>query len=761
MKKIRRTLLLLSLLLAGILGTRVALFAPRPQPVPVVGRVIHGNECVTYQRPPVLDAAEAKPILDRAVQRILQRLIQARDRWPALSDVGKAVVEDCGFTYQKGSATRDAAGKSVCEPPDSCCLSLHARYPFADVVTQSAAPSKAYALAGEGLAYYTWLVAASGTNQIHRIIEREMDRAAGELETAALSKMLKAGEAIHIAVRSGDAAKVEQLLAAKPEWANARDSRGYTPLHWARDAGIAERLLARKADVNAADRLGLTPLHWAVYEGRFEVVKTLVAHQAGVNRKAGDGWTPTSLAEELRGEDGPITRCLLQHGGVSEIPDVKLNHVVSHPGTPSLKRVLRKRPDLVVMTDGHGRTALHNAVALRDKEAVELLLGHYADADVRDEKGETALEQARRLGLTDIAARLLKYMTMKREEVIHNIIVSGNTDEVKRLLASQPAIVNEKHSSGWMPIHGAVSRDDNEMLKLLLERHAGVNARNFSGQTALHIAVMRGRRGRDSRSQEARDALIKEAITLLLAHGADVDARDGQGATALHYAAGRTDKAVVELLLANRADVNATDARGRTPLDYAAATRYHSNGYPVSVLLRKQGGWLTRPVEGVRSPTITKREKITRDGVPITGSQLNELQELPEVKAAREALQGSSVKYNATMNALMAGRGYRTGSSTNSMPDGTMRVDRQYVTASGVPMTPEQMRELHRTPELKALRKAGMEANGKYIETMRTAAARLGYQYEIVYSTGFGSSAIPAASRAGPSTNEVARVQGK
>ncbi|MBI5820124.1 MAG: ankyrin repeat domain-containing protein [Verrucomicrobia bacterium] len=791
MKTIRQTLLLL---LAGILGTVVAVFALKTVRTVLMYR--HGgggNACVHYQRLPILDEAEAKPILDRAIQRIHQRLIQAGDHLPALSEISEADIAGFCLAYRKGNAFGSRTGKRVFEPPDSCRLSLQAEYPFGESPMSSMAPTKKYSVEGEGFAYGAELEVASDKDEIHGIIEQEMDRAAGELQKAARSKALKAGEEIHIAVRVGDVARVEQLLAAKPEFANARDSRGYTPLHWARDPGVAERLLAKSPDVNAADTLGLTPLHWAVYEDRFEVVKMLVAHEADINRKASGGWTPMSLAEELCGEGGRITRFLLQHGGVSEIPDAKLSYVIKHPTTPDLKRVFQRRPDVVTWKDEHGCTALHYAVgsrniqivefllaagagvnvrdnsgrapllyaaASRDVKVVELLLARKADVNVRNEMGETPLDLAERVGPPEVVDLLRECGAISGAGAIHDAVGRGDMARVKELLSSQPALVNEKDSSGWSPVHQTLNRNQQEMLRLLLDHKADVNARTPQGETALHFAITRGGSGYNSKSKEARDAGIKETIALLLAHGADINARDNQGDTPLHRAAGRINKDLVELLLANKADVNAKDKNGRTPLDRAAAAAgYNPKGYPVSVLLREHGGTLTKALEDVRPPwkPVGAPMPITHNGVPITRSQLMELMELPDIKAAREALAEAPKKYNAVMNALMARLGYQTVYHTNSMRDGTTRIDRQLLTADGVPLTYKQKLDLQNMPELKPIREAVSEAVKKHREAMNAAMARLGYQI------GSGTNRAPSAIQRPPAasgTNGVVQVKG-
>jgi ankyrin repeat protein len=803
-KKNNMKIALRLLALAGILGMAIAISVLKS--TPTVHYTSGGNECVNYQRPPILNAGEADPVVENAIQRIHQRLVEAKDHLPALSEISEAAIGGYDFLYQKGKIYRYRTGKLVSEPLDSCYLALHAYYPFRKEPMQPWAPTKEYSVEADGFAYNAWLTVSSGKDEICGIIEREMDRAAKELQTVALSKMLKAGEEIHMAVRSGDATKVEQLLAGKPELANAKDRRGFAPLHWAKNKCVAELLLARKPDINATDKLGFTPLHWAVYDGHFDLVKLFVANKADVNAKADGGWTPTNLAEELCGEAGPETLFLLQHGGVPGIPDAKLNYVIKHPGTPSLRRVLQRRPDVVTMKDERGRTALSHAVGssntqvmelllaagaevnirdnfgntplqyasvTRNVKAVELLLANKADVNVRNGKHETPLDRAERIGSPAVVDLLQKHGALRGAGAINDAVRRRDMAKVKELLNSQPTIVSEKSSSGWSLVHAALSQNSNEIMKVLLEHNADVNARNGEGQTALHFVIIRSRLGRDSKNMEIIEAETKEAIGLLLAHGADVNAKDALGATALHHAAGRRNLEFTKLLLANKADINARDKDGRTPLDWAAMVANDPTGnYPFSVFLREHGGRTKKEFENADAGRISgaspgsifslphsRPEQITHNGVPLTSSQSRELRELPEMKTAMEAMREAAQKYQAVNDAAMVRLGYHFECRTNRMPDGQIHmVLRRLMTSEGVPLTAKQLNAFQDAPEIKAARDACKVASENHVAAMRAAMAKLGYRI------GYGTNRVPSVVQwpsSGAGTNRSAQMREK
>ncbi len=134
---------------------------------------------------------------------------------------------------------------------------------------------------------------------------------------------------MHNAAAHGRKGVVALLLANNAD-VNAKDKRGWTPLHIAVSYGwltfqtvdVVALLLANKADVNARSTHGWTPLHVAAAHRHLSgalpvsVAELLLANNADINARDNRGWTPSRVAWSLiAGEDNNYIKIFLADRG--------------------------------------------------------------------------------------------------------------------------------------------------------------------------------------------------------------------------------------------------------------------------------------------------------------------------------------------------------------------------------------------------------------------------------------------------------------
>jgi ankyrin repeat protein len=224
---------------------------------------------------------------------------------------------------------------------------------------------------------------------------------------------------------------------------NKQNQDGETPLHLVsrgiqsrgHGVGIARLLLERGVDVHAKDKNHRTALHLAALGARFGIARVLLNHCASVN--AQNCWGETPLHLVLRGEQESqkkwfgIVWLLLERG--ADIHTRDKNHC----------------------------TALHLAAFSGMFEISRLLLHYGANADVRNEKGETPLHLVSRG----------EYKYQK-----HGV-------DISRLLLECGVDFHAQDKNHDTALHSAAFRGRLEIVQVLLDYDASANTDNNQALT--------------------------------------------------------------------------------------------------------------------------------------------------------------------------------------------------------------------------------------------------------------------------------------
>jgi ankyrin repeat protein len=212
-----------------------------------------------------------------------------------------------------------------------------------------------------------------------------------------------------------------------------------------------------------------------------------------------------------------------------------LHHAVVNCKPNILRILLDRGADIAGKDVLHGWSALHQAVYVGNKAAVELFLAHGADINLRSTFGETPFHVAATLQSEDMTSFLLQ----------------------------KGVDITIRDSSGMTALHQAVNWKRAHIVRLLLrhpQSHLIINTQDHDGRTALHAAA--------THYDHIMDTAIPE---LLLSNGADVSIRTKSGQTALHYASAHGRYPFVQMLLEKASDrgiANIQDKTGSTALHW-------------------------------------------------------------------------------------------------------------------------------------------------------------------------------------------------
>ena len=271
-----------------------------------------------------------------------------------------------------------------------------------------------------------------------------------------------------------------------------------------------QQLIASGVDVNAIGSCNRTALSLAIQSGKISVIQTLL--EAGADPNLPDE-TDDGLADS------------------SPLMEAASTFFATNRG--EMVRLLIQRGANVNQQENKGQTALMQALAYSDLDAIAALIEAGANLDIQDNDGNTALMTAE----------------LRENTTVANLL--------KQVGASQTGL-------NAVELLKAVGRSDIDSVRKLLQTDINVNAR-VGETTALCRASMKRH---------------PEIIKLLVAAGADVNQRSHEGSfNPLLYAAYYGDLESVRILLEAGADVHVRVTDYLNPLEYAELGKQQGHSY--------------------------------------------------------------------------------------------------------------------------------------------------------------------------------------
>jgi len=208
------------------------------------------------------------------------------------------------------------------------------------------------------------------------------------------------------ASKTGNLARVQELIASDGEVVNALDNTGDTALIYASLNGhlpVVKELITHSANVNARDNDGNTALIYASAYGQLPVVSKLIEHGALVNEQNNNGKTALTVTSE-NGHLAVVIK-LLQHGADVNARDNDGNTALIFASLKGHSAVVIKLIELganINAQNNHGRTALMRACTIDRLAVVTELIERGADVNVRDGFGLTAIDQTDNQQIRDL-----------------------------------------------------------------------------------------------------------------------------------------------------------------------------------------------------------------------------------------------------------------------------------------------------------------------------------------------------------------------
>ena len=217
------------------------------------------------------------------------------------------------------------------------------------------------------------------------------------------------------AVKKGDRAAIERMLADDGALASARDEHGTSAILLAHYYGHADLAPLLRSHVRELD------LREAATLGDVARIRDLTGSDpASVNAYASDGFFPLGLAAFFKRPEA--VRALLDAGADPRLASrpagfTPLHSAIADDEGPAVKDMVRVLLDAGADPNAQstsGGTPLHTAAFTGNIPVIQMLLAAGGDTDLPDNKGHTPLDVARERGHSEAAALLHHRVTGRR-----------------------------------------------------------------------------------------------------------------------------------------------------------------------------------------------------------------------------------------------------------------------------------------------------------------------------------------------------------
>ncbi|XP_049435757.1 ankyrin repeat and death domain-containing protein 1A [Epinephelus fuscoguttatus] len=241
------------------------------------------------------------------------------------------------------------------------------------------------------------------------------------------------------------------------------------------------------------------------------------------------------------------------------------------------------------------RTALHYAVAGRNKEAVQLLLQRRVKVDQKDRYGVAPIHLAAWFGSLEILKLLVQAGAEQKVEneeglnIMHCAAINNHTEILEYIINDlQMKELDKDDQSGHRPFALAAEHGCVEMMDMLIEQYNMVTMKpNKVGDTPLHLAARNGHLDavqlllqsfdtRDEVNMDGETALYQaadngqeECVLALLEAGCDPNILTTAQCSALHPVSEKGDTSLVQLLLYYKAHTDFQNENLEAPIHLA------------------------------------------------------------------------------------------------------------------------------------------------------------------------------------------------